>query len=301
MDKNPKNNRKLSIIAFSLYFSWLLAFPFEGQILYKLAELNNFNVFNILFESIGFHFAGLILSGFLIKNIKKANKLISLSIVLCIVGSLLFLFKSGLLWHISLILISFFAGVSVAAWGFYYKCFTVSNERIKTIADGLIYSNFLMLILNMIAVNVSAYIGLFISIIFLILALIINEKLYIEEKISNNTEKIFKNEKTSFIKVFSFLCIFIIIITINSGLMYQAINPKFEHLKNLVSWYFAIPYIIAIFVIKKLSKKINRSYILFTGIAMMGLAFILFMILDTSVLSYYIVNTFLLGSFGGVN
>ncbi len=31
-------NRRLSIIVFSLFFSWLLSFLFEGQILYALAD-----------------------------------------------------------------------------------------------------------------------------------------------------------------------------------------------------------------------------------------------------------------------
>jgi hypothetical protein len=35
------------------------------------------------------------------------------------------------------------------------------------------------------------------------------------------------------------LCLFVFIITINSGLMYQVINPAFEHLTGLVSWYWA--------------------------------------------------------------
>jgi len=32
------NNRLLTIIVFSLFFSWLLAVPFEGQVLYAITE-----------------------------------------------------------------------------------------------------------------------------------------------------------------------------------------------------------------------------------------------------------------------
>lgn len=35
------DNRRLSVIVFSLFFSWLLAFPFEGRILYALADYHH--------------------------------------------------------------------------------------------------------------------------------------------------------------------------------------------------------------------------------------------------------------------
>lgn len=293
-----KNNRILSIIIFSLFFSWLLAFPFEGQILYLLAEENGFDVHNILFGSIGFHFLGLLLCGFFIKNIKRVKQLMSFSIIVCIIGSIVFYFESSIVWTIALFIMSFLSGACVAAWGFYFKYYTSSNERMKTAADALIFSNLLMIIINMAAIYLSVYIGLTISILELVFALFFSTKVNTKSKETEILDLINKEKNISLTKTLAFLYIFITVITINSGLMYQVINPEFEHYKLLTSWYFALPYIIALFIMKKLPRKINRTYILFVAIAMIGISFILFMILDNSVISYLIVNTLMLGACG---
>ena len=61
------NNRILSILVFSLYFSWLLAVPFEGQILYAFGSKYELNISPMVFSSIAAHLLGLIISGFLLK------------------------------------------------------------------------------------------------------------------------------------------------------------------------------------------------------------------------------------------
>ena len=132
------DNRGLSIIVFSLFFSWLLAFPFQGQVLYAIVGLYNIDVYSMIYGTMAAHFAGLLLCGFLVKTIKAAKQLILFSIVFCMAGSSLFFFTPSILWNISLLTMSFLAGACVAAWGFYFKGFTPSNERIKTAADGLI-------------------------------------------------------------------------------------------------------------------------------------------------------------------
>ena len=56
--------------------------------------------------------------------------------------------------------------------------------------------------------------------------------------------------------------------------MYQVINPAFEHLTGLVSWYWAVPYIVALAVMRNLPVNAKRSSILYVGMAMMIGAFI---------------------------
>ena len=159
--------RSLSIITFSLFFSWLLAFPFEGQVLYSIVQQHNIDPYAMIFGSITSHLAGLFLCGFLIKTVSAAKRLITFTIAFCMIGSSVFFFDPTILWNISLISSSFLAGACVAAWGFYYKSGTPSNERIRTAADGLIYSNILMIIMNMVAIHLSPYAGLGFSIFIL--------------------------------------------------------------------------------------------------------------------------------------
>ena len=47
--------------------------------------------------------------------------------------------------------------------------------------------------------------------------------------------------------------------------MYQVFNPAFAHLTDLVSWYWAVPYIAALAVIRNFPRGANRSKILYVG------------------------------------
>jgi len=292
------NKRSLSIIVFSFFSSWLLAFPFEGQVLYEITARYNIDTHSLAFGSIAAHFIGLFICGFFIKTIKAANQLILFSIIFCMIGTMLFFFPPCRLWHTVLLLMSFLSGACVSAWGLYFKKYTPSNERIKTAADVLIYSNILMIIINMTAVLISPNLGLALSILMLGIALFSQIRLPgdVHTDVSNYTGEIKKI--VSPIKPLAFLCLFIVIITINSGLMYQVVNPAFAHLKWLVSWYWAVPYIIALYIVRNLPDKTNRNYILYVAIAMIGLSFIGFMMLEHSAVSYLIIDTLMLGACG---
>lgn len=80
--------------------------------------------------------------------------------------------------------------------------------------------------------------------------------------------------------------------------MYGVITPTYKYLQGITSWYWAIPYIVALIIIRNLPQKTNRSYILFIAIAMIGFSFILFMGLRTSIMSYLLVDTLMMGAFG---
>ena len=87
-------------------------------------------------------------------------------------------------------------------------------------------------------------------------------------------------------------------ITINSGLMYQVQGPAFSHLKWLTGWYWAVPYIVALIVMRNLPVEAKRSSILYVGMAMIVGAFISFMLLGRDVSDYLIVDTLMLGACG---
>lgn len=292
------NDRQLSILVFSLFFSWLLAFPFEGKILYALADCHHLSAYSFVFTIIAAQFTGLLTCGLFVKNMYTSKQLIIFSIVFCIAASCLFFLKPSLLWNVGLISASFLAGCCVSAWGFYLKHCTPKDERIKTIADGLIYSNILMILMNMTAIHISAHAGLGFSIAILVLALLLALKLPREEAIQNIQPPTQGNIYSDKTLTLAFLCLFIVVITINSGLMYQVQGPAFDHLEWLTSWYWAIPYIVALFIMRNLSPKTNRAYILYVAIAMIGLSFITFLALGRSWSDYLVINTLMLGACG---
>jgi len=292
------DERRLSVIVFSLFFSWLLAFPFEGQILYTLADTFDILPDLMIFSAIAVHFAGLFLCGFFIKSMKAAKWLILCSLAFCILASCIFFFPPSFLWTVAIVSSSFLAGGCVAAWGFYFKSGTPKNERIKTAADGLICSNILMILLNLATIYLSPYIGLGLSIIVLIIAFLFALQLSEGRKTAVLTCPKQLDNAVRIRKPLAFLCLFIVIITINSGLMYQVLNPAYAHLQWLTSWYWAIPYIVALFIMRNFPRKINRTYILYIAIAMIGLSFISFISMEHSATNYLLVNTLMLGACG---
>ncbi len=290
--------RRLAVIIHSLFSSWMLSFIFEGEVFYSVIGAFDLDPSAMVFGGIAGVFSGLLLSGLFIKTKKGAKKIFLYSYPFFIVISVPFFYSPSALWTAGIVAGSFMAGSCVAAWGYYLKSSTPKNERIKAIADMLILSNVLMILLNMSALYISPHTGLALSMAMLLLALLFALKLPEENYAAPSVYPEQDKGRIGIAPLLVFLCIFIIIITINSGLMYQVINPAFAHLKWLTGWYWAIPYIIAVFTMGHLPQRVNRAYILYVAIAMMGLSFISFMSLSRNVAGYIAVNTLMLGACG---
>ncbi|HPY56779.1 MAG TPA: helix-turn-helix transcriptional regulator [Sedimentibacter sp.] len=289
------NERNMSVLVHSLFSSWMLSFIFEGQIFQYLAKEYNFPADSLIIGSSAAMFSGLLLGGFFIKTKMHTKRLFLYSYPFFIALSLIFFFPPSALWSMGIILGSFISGCCVASWGFYFKTVSEKNERIKTAADVLIISNIIMIILNAEAINVSPRTGLSLSIVMLVCAFMLALKLPSDYD-ADHADK--KEGSLSISNLLLFFYLFIVILTINSGLMYHVVNPAFEHLTTLTSWYWAVPYVAAILLLRNFSQKIKTSYILYVAIAMIGLSFIAFIALDRSGASYFVINTLMLGSYG---
>jgi DNA-binding CsgD family transcriptional regulator len=291
------NARRLSVAGFSFLFAYILSFQFEGQVLYSLLELRGTDADRYILAAIIAHFAGLFTCGLFVKSQAAAKSMMFGGMGLCLASTVPFFFPLPALWMGGLIISGYFSGCAVAAWGFFLRAFTPKNERIKSCADVLIYSNLLMIAVNVVAMNRSTFIGLGFSVLCLVIGMVFIWMLPLER--DNEQNKTFRNKTHGGIKnPLILLCLFVFIITINSGLMYQVINPAFEHLTGLVSWYWAVPYIVALAIMRNLPMKAKRSRILYIGMAMIIGAFISFMLLGRNTSDYLIVDTLMLGACG---
>ncbi|HHU48460.1 MAG TPA: LuxR family transcriptional regulator, partial [Clostridiales bacterium] len=291
------SSRRLSIAAFSFSFTYLLSFLFDGQVLYSLLEMHGVNVSVYILAAMTAHFMGLFTCGLFVRSRAAAKSILLGGMGICLAATVPFFFTPSSLWLGGLIISGYFSGCAVAAWGFFLKALTPKNERIKSCADVLIYSNLLMIAVNVVAMNCSPIIGLSLAMLCLVIGIAFIWMLPVGQE--NEQNKTFNNKMHGGIKSpLILLCFFVFIITINSGLMYQVINPAFEHLTGLVSWYWAVPYIVALVIMRNLPMKANRSRILYIGMAMIIGAFISFMLLQRKTSDYLIVDTLMLGACG---
>ncbi|HBC94039.1 MAG TPA: helix-turn-helix transcriptional regulator, partial [Pelotomaculum sp.] len=220
-----------------------------GQVLYSLLELRGTDADRYILAAIIAHFARLFTCGLFVRSQAAAKNMVLGGMSLCLAATVPFFFAPSSLWLGGLIVSGYFSGCAVAAWGFFLRAFTPKNGRIKSCADVLIYSNLLMIAVNVVAMNRSPFIGLSLSMLCLIIGIVFIWMLPVEQE--NEQNKTFKNRTHGGNKnPLILLCLFVFIITINSGLMYQVINPAFEHLTGLVSWYWAVPYIVALAIMR---------------------------------------------------
>ncbi|MDD4753477.1 MAG: LuxR C-terminal-related transcriptional regulator [Desulfitobacteriaceae bacterium] len=294
---NVLNGRILSVAGFSFLFAYILSFLFEGQVLYSLLGLHEAEASGYILAAVVAHFAGLFSCGYLVKSPIAAKYTMLGGMGLCLIATIPFFFVSSTLWAIGLIVSGYASGCAVAAWGYFIKAFTPKNQRIKSCADVLIYSNIIMIAVNVVAINLSLIIGLTLSMLCLVAGMAFIWMLPTDTK-NGWHEETESKPRSDIKKPLMLLCLFIFIITINSGLMYQVINPAFEHLTGLVSWYWAVPYIVALAVMRNLPVKAKRSRILYIGMAMIMGAFISFMLLGRNASDYLVVDTLMLGACG---
>lgn len=291
------NGRVLSVIGFVFLFSYLMAFLFEGQVLYGLLDGCQLDASGYIIGAIAAHFAGLFGCGFFVRTPLAARYTMLLGMGVSLVATVPFLFPPCALWLIGLIVAGFASGCAVASWGYYLRAFTPKNERIKSCADALIYSNLVMIGVDVATLKASPGIGLICSMACLLFGMAFIWLLPVPT-VHEQTDKPVTRLSGNIGKPLGILFLFVAVITVNSGLMYQVINPAFEHLTELTSWYWAVPYIVALAVMRSLPRRTSRSVFLYVGMAMIMSAFISFMLLKRGAIDYLIVDTLMLGACG---
>lgn len=297
MSKVHLSPRIISIAAFSFLFAYLLSFLFEGQVLYGIIDIFGAQANTYILFAIVAHFAGLFSCGYLAKSPQMAKRIMLGGMLICLIVTVPFFFAPSILWFAGLLLAGYSGGCAVAAWGHFLKAFTPKNDRIKSCADVLIFSNIIMIAINVVSINKSPFIGLLLSLLCLVIGAILTYLLPVDTSKSHphdNRHKLPSDLKRPMLVLF----LFVAIITVNSGLMYQVINPAFEHLTGLVSWYWAIPYIIALTFMRNLPHKAKRSLFLYIGMGMIMMAFISFMLLGRGTTDYLFIDTLMLGACG---
>ena len=216
---------------------------------------------------------------------------------IALMTTLPFFFAPSPLWSFGLLAGGYASGLALASWGYFLKAFTPNSKRLKTCADVLILSNILMVIINVVAIEMSPFLGLTMVILCLLLGMIFTWKLAVDPK-QREQGKERGRADGQLRKSLLLLSTFITILTVNSGLMYEVINPAFVHLAALTSWYWAVPYIAALCIMGNLPTGIKHANMLYAGMTMMVGAFLGFMLLGRNTVDYLVVDTLMLAACG---
>lgn len=309
--QHDDSHRTRATLGFSMVLGWMIAVPFHGKVTFAMAQRQSMYIEEMMVPSILIHFASLILCGFLISNQNQAKRAVLWSTLACVLGSAALFTASPVIWLLGLGLASFSSGIVVACWSYWFRALAVRKERNQTAANILVLSNLWMILLNVTAVNVGALPSLILSLLLLLAALPILAGLptlavqpvqggqpSYEEK-STEEPKLPRAEfRNQVIKPLIALCAFILVVTVNSGMMYATILPAFEQFPLAVSWYWAAPYILVILALKKWGNQASRYVTLSAAVAMMGAAFLTFVSLPATLTSFILVDTLMMAAFG---
>ena len=290
------DERRLSIVVVGLLYAWVMAVPFEGHILYGLAKLYGVQINTTMYLALGAHFIGLLTSGLFIKRIQMARWMMFHTSLLCLITSGVLCLPASYLWTVVLTATMFVTGLCVGAWGFFFKNATMLADRNKTAAQTLVFTNTVLLVLNSIAVHISPYVGLGVGAVLLIVSMRLS--LLLPKKETAHAKENETTRPTNLGKTLALLYAFVAVTALEGGLMFQTINPFYEHLTSLSCCYWVMPYIAAIVIVKRLPERTNRFYLLYIAIAMGGFSLLAFWNLPKNVFGYLMVDTLLMGAAG---
>ncbi|MEN6340412.1 MAG: LuxR C-terminal-related transcriptional regulator [Clostridiaceae bacterium] len=291
-----KNNRSRSTFVFMLFSAWLVSFPYEGQVLYALFGRYGVNPAPGVFNAIIAQLLGLISCMFIVKSLPDAKRMLLVSTSVCLAGSVLFFFHVPNILRVALLVISFVSGFFIPAWGFFYREYTPSGERMSTVAKALAYSSLIMIPINLCAAYFSAHLALLVDVALLVLVLW--EIQALDAPAKPGDRELRRLEHVSLPLLLITLCGFILVLSINSGLMFQVIMPAFSDAGVITDIYWAVPYIAAILLINRFGVRANQPYLLYVSISMLGLSFVAFSAFPNTIWSYLLIDTLLLGACG---
>jgi len=192
-----------------------------------------------------------------------------------------------------------FGGVVIAAWASDFRQFTPPGRRLSTAAQAIMLGNLLMIAINGITGQISPVAGFVFAAMALAGALLLVADLRhsgqaVEAIVAERPGIPSRQLKKALLALY----LFVVILSVNSGLMYRIVLPAYAPATFFRELYWALPYIAAIYVLFRLPERINKSYILYLAIVAVGLSFVLFFSLDRSLASFLVINTLMLGAFG---
>lgn len=289
-----KNNRFI-LISLSIVFGWVMSFPYEGPVLYGLAGENGLDGVRLNMLTVFSHFMGLFSGSFIAADKEQAKKYGAICIIITLVVSLFVTVIDPVLWVFIIPILAFFSGVFISNSAHLTSHYTEIANRSKFMADILIYGNILLIAADVLVNHVSSLFSFWFIECLMLIAFVVLLKL--EDRQEHSEEINHAQINYPVIATYWMFFVFIFIITINAGIMFQIIYPYYQEFGTLTSIYTNIPYIMAVYLLSRIIKG-NKFYYLYIGLALWGATFILFPLLKQTPATFVIVSTLMLFAAG---
>lgn len=268
------------MLSLAFFFGWLISFPFNGPTLFSLAEIIDINPIYSGLVFMIFHALGLLLTGLFKKNHSESKKWMVLSVGVCILISALLRFLTMQPWWTLLTAgLGLVSGFFIINWSHLYTNEVSGSVRMKFMAGTMIGAYLVYM-----TINLSAALGkpdiLYIEALG---SLVLSLWFTMQCDYSSTLQKQ-KRELKVPKSLMLLLCVLVLVLFINGGLMYGIIFPTFKGYDLLTRLLREPTYILTLAVVLILGgSRIKGTLPIYFGCALLGFAFTAFKLLQTSI------------------
>jgi DNA-binding CsgD family transcriptional regulator len=283
-----------TLLSFGFLTGWVISLPYEGPVFYGYIaksgkDLLYINSYNLFFLAAG------LLGGVAIRlQNESIKKVIQILLTCCLLLSLILPFLPFGLWPYMLPALSLTAGVTMTLHGHQVRNHFPRRMWQSVASDIMILACIIVIPTHIIVNNFNVFTG------WLLIEAALATALFASCRIENRGKWIGKSpsvNQVSIIGRFWLLFIFIFIVTINAGIMFQMIYPSFAQYETLVSIYTNLPYLAAVIICAKIYRR-NKFNLLYVGLALWGMALLMFSNLPVSYGSFFLIIGFMLFACG---
>lgn len=270
------------ILSLTLYFGWLLSFPFYGPVLNAAAPIVDFQGVSLPFIFSLSHTLSFLLGGIFLRNGKHWQKLMLGGLLATLAVSAALPFFPPV-WPWAMAVLGVCAAIYVLGWSYPYAMFVPVTGRLKLMASIIIGANIIYIAFNLLSRTFSPVLLLSLTAVPLLFALY-NLYLFFMQKGEPALPLSPPGEGRSRIPVplMLILCLFIAAIYLSSGFMYNIMQPFLSTVSPLFIYYRYIPYIAVLVVMWLLGERMRRYFSIYMGVSLLGLAFVSFALAYTN-------------------
>lgn len=286
------SNNSFTAWSMALFIAWILTFPFFGSVTSIILKPTG-NTNDILtYTFLGFHALGYLCGAIIEKRLKQWKRLMLLSLLTVLIVNITFWLLPANLWHYGMAILGFASAFYVLGWS---RPFSEHNpsERFRITVSIIIKAILISILLILLSYALNYYFLLLLTLspLAVILIILVTQEPFKKEELID-----FKPEKGFSSSSMLILFLIIIMLYLNLGILYGDLPFVFHLSYNypmVYALYTLIPSLIIYTLIFRYHHKIARHYLLSTGIALSGLAYVSLIYFDDIFLSYILTVTLL--------